>query len=479
MKDIKNRITIAIDPITRIEGHLKVEVVVEDGYIVEAKASGGMYRGFDAILKGRTPRDATQIVQRICGVCPVSHTVASSLAIEKVCQVKVPTNGRLARNLMLGGNYLQSNILHFYHLAGQDYFTGPAVAPFLPGYANPDMRLPTSINTQMVHQYIEALRIRQICHELVALFGGRMPHQQGILAGGVTEMSTEVTIKAYLHRLKQVTAFIKEQYLPMVYSIAKYYGDLFDVAHGHQNALCVGGFPLNDEGSEFLYKPGVYIDGQDTVFDSTAIHEDVRYAWFNPAEESTLIGAISTEPNLKKPEAYSFVKAPTYKGKRLEVGPAARMWINNMPISDIGRKYIKEFFGLNIVTTRDFGKDKVFSVMGRNILRAEEVYHLLFAIEHWLKMLTPKEEIFVMPEIPSEGEGIGFVEAPRGALLHYIDIRNYVIAQYEVVSASMWNCSPKDDLGQRSAVEEALIGVAVEHEHSPVNIGRVIRSFDP
>ena len=153
-----------IDPITRIEGHLKAEVVVENGKVVDAKLTGGMYRGFESILRGRHPRDAAQIVQRICGVCPVAHATASSLAIEAVCGVEVPENGRIARNLMLAGNYLQSNILHFYHLGGQDYFHGPDTVPFIPRYRNPDLRLSEEQNTLAMDEYIEALEVRQVCH---------------------------------------------------------------------------------------------------------------------------------------------------------------------------------------------------------------------------------------------------------------------------------------------------------------------------
>ena len=160
----QTKTTIAIDPVTRIEGHLKAEVVVENGKVVDAKLTGGMYRGFESILRGRHPRDAAQIVQRICGVCPVAHATASSLAIEAVCGVEVPENGRIARNLMLAGNYLQSNILHFYHLGGQDYFHGPDTVPFIPRYRNPDLRLSEEQNTLAMDEYIEALEVRQVCH---------------------------------------------------------------------------------------------------------------------------------------------------------------------------------------------------------------------------------------------------------------------------------------------------------------------------
>ena len=311
-----SKTVIAIDPVTRLEGHLKVEVQVEDGKVADAWITGGMFRGFEAILRGRNPRDASQIVQRICGVCPVAHATASSLAIEAVCGVEVPENGRIARNLMLAGNYLQSNILHFYHLGGQDYFHGPDTVPFIPRYRNPDLRLSEEQNTLAMDEYIEALEVRQVCHQLVALFGGRMPHLQGILGGGAE-------------------------------------------------------------------------------------------------------------------------------------------------------------------TFRQIGEDPAFSIMGRNVARVEEVYQTLGMIEYWLHELEPGAQTFALPEVPQAGEGIGFTEAPRGALCHYMRVKNGVIDDYAVVAASMWNCSPRDDAGKRGAVEEALIGVPVPEVDSPVNVGRVIRAYDP
>ena len=232
-----SKTVIAIDPVTRLEGHLKVEVQVEDGKVADAWITGGMFRGFEAILRGRNPRDASQIVQRICGVCPVAHATASSMALEALCGTKVPGNGRIARNLMLAGNYLQSNILHFYHLAGQDYFRGPDTAPFIPRYAQPDLRLSESQNTLAVDEYIEALEVRQVCHQLVALFGGRMPHLQGILAGGAAQIPDAETILEYAARMRRVSEFVEKRYLPLVYTIASRYPDMFEMAHGYRNEI--------------------------------------------------------------------------------------------------------------------------------------------------------------------------------------------------------------------------------------------------
>lgn len=184
------KVKVAIDPVTRIEGHLKVEVEVKGGKVTDAKVFGGMFRGFEQILVGRDPRDASQITQRICGVCPTAHATASVLALDDAFNVQVTDNGRVARNLIFGANYLQSHILHFYHLAALDYVNGPDVAPFIPRYANNDVRVPKEINDVAVGQYLEALEMRKICHEMVALLGGKMPHVQGIVVGGTSEIPT-------------------------------------------------------------------------------------------------------------------------------------------------------------------------------------------------------------------------------------------------------------------------------------------------
>ena len=413
-----------IDPITRIEGHLKAEVVVENGKVVDAKLTGGMYRGFESILRGRHPRDAAQIVQRICGVCPTAHATAASIALEKASGTAVPSNGRATRNLILGANYLQSHILHFYHLAGQDFIQGPDTAPFMPRYAKPDLRLPPAINAVGVDQYVEALEVRAVCHEMVALFGGRMPHVHGILAGGAAEIPT------------------KEKLV------------------------------------EFVLKAGAYQDGKDMPFDVKRVTEDVKFSWFADSTSGKPFTKGENVLEVDKKGAYSFVKAPLYNGKPMEVGPLARMWVNNKPISSIGQKLFKEYFGLDVKNFRDMGEDLAFSLLGRHVARAEESYLMLDVVERFLKEVRPDEETFSMP-VMKDSEGFGFTEAPRGSLMHFTKVRNGKIDNYQIVSATLWNCAPRNDTGMRGALEEALIGVPVPDIENPVNIARLIRAFDP
>ena len=208
------------------------------------------------------------------------QATAASIALEKASGTAVPSNGRATRNLILGANYLQSHILHFYHLAGQDFIQGPDTAPFMPRYAKPDLRLPPAINAVGVDQYVEALEVRAVCHEMVALFGGRMPHVHGIPAGGAAEIPTKEKLVEYAARFKKVRKFVEEKYLPVVYLVGSQYKDLGAFGQGYRNALCVGVFPLDDEGKEFVFKAGAYQDGKDMPFDVKRVTEDVKFSWF-------------------------------------------------------------------------------------------------------------------------------------------------------------------------------------------------------
>ncbi len=470
---------ISIDPVTRIEGHLKAEVVVENGKVIDAKLSGGMYRGFESILRGRDPRDAIQFVERVCGVCPTAHATASSFALENAAKTKVPANGRITRNLCLGANFLQSHILHFYHLAGQDFIQGPETAPFIPRYTHPDLRLTPKENAIGVDQYIEALEIRALCHELVALFGGRMPHLHGITAGGATEIPLKGKLIEYATRFKKVQAFVKEKYLPIVYFIASQYKNLLTIGHGYRNAMCVGGFPSTDDHDDYVFPPGVYINGQYAPFDPYKVTEDVHYSFFNDRTSGQLFTNSRNVLDMNKKDAYSFVKAPLFNGYPLEVGPMARMWICNKPLSKEGQAFFNKELNIKATHFRDVGEDIAFSLLGRHIARAEEAYHITDVIEDWLKKAQVGEETYTKYVTPSNAEGLGITEAPRGALMHYINIIDGKIDNYQIIPATLWNTAPRSDTGLRGALEEALINIPVPNIDSPVNVARLIRAFDP
>ena len=352
-------------------------------------------------------------------------------------------------------------------------------APFVPRFAQPDLRLPPEANKVGVDQYLEALEVRRIAHEMVALFGGRMPHVQGIVPGGATEMPTKEALLEYAARFKKVRQFIVEKYLPITYIVGSVYKDLFEQGQGVHGCSCFGVFPMTDDGKTHLLKAGIFLNGRDVEFDPKKITEDLKYAWYDDATTGKGAAGAETNPNLDKKDAYSFVKAPRYDGEVIEVGPAARMWVANAPLSEVGVKMLKEKFGIEARTIRDLGWDKVFSIMGRHVARAEEALLIANAVEGWLKEVKPDGETFTPFEIPQSAEGYGCTEAPRGSLVHYIRVKDQKIDSYQIISATLWNCSPRDDKGRRGPLEEALIGVQVPDINNPVNVGRTIRAFDP
>lgn len=240
----------------------------------------------------------------------------------------------------------------------------------------------------------------------------------------------------------------------------------------------MGVFPLDDKDQDFVFKPGAYQDGKDMPFDVKKVTEDVKYSWFADETSGKPFTKGENVLEVDKKGAYSFVKAPLYNGKPMEVGPLARMWVNNKPVSPIGQKLFKEYFGLDVKNFRDMGEDLAFSLLGRHVARAEETYLMLDVIERFLKEVHPDEETFSTP-VMQDSEGFGFTEAPRGSLMHFTKVRNGKIANYQIVSATLWNCAPRNDTGMRGALEEALIGVPVPDIENPVNIARLIRAFDP
>ncbi len=444
---------IKIDPVTRIEGHLKVEIDVDGGKVVDAKCTGSLFRGFELIMRGREPKDAQQLSQRICGVCPQSHGLASSLSLEEALGVEPPENARIIRNLMQGINYVMSHILHFYHLAALDYVKGPGIAPFSPAYEG-DYRLPKAINDAAVNHYVQALDIRKKCHEMLALFGGKMPHSVTSVPGGVTEKATVDKIVSYLWRLKEVVYFVDNVYVPDVLAIGKVYSDYFQIGAGCKNFLSFGVFPLDKAHKQRLLKRGTYLKGQDGAMDADKITEQVKHAWYKNDTTNKNPKQGQTTPQIKKEDAYSFVKAPRYSGLPCEVGPLARMWING-----------------------DYRQG--ISVMDRTVARALECQKVAHALEGWVLQLKPAEKTCNPAEPVRKGEGAGLTEAPRGSVGHWIRIVEGKTQDYQIVPPTNWNCSPRDDANVRGPVEEALVGTPIKDSKNPIEAARVIRSFDP
>ncbi len=468
---------IKIDPITRIEGHLSIEAVIDDGVVKEACSAGTLFRGFELILQGRDPRDANRLTQRICGVCPSAHATASTLCIDDAFGLTdtIPDNAKLIRNLIFGSNFLQSHILHFYHLAALDYVDAVSavgdLALFVPRYEG-DYRVPAEANAELVNHYLTALDIRRKCQEMLSIFGGKMPHNIGIVPGGVTEKPTEDKITNFLWRLNEIRDFVDNTYIPDVISVAKVYSDYFEIGKGCQRLLAYGAF---DSPDGELFKPGVISEKlEHETFAPKNITEDVKHSWYADSTSGKNPAQGQTKPEPKKQKAYSFLKAPRYKGKVFELGPLARM-VSNYVQGDAKTKELVD----SVLGEFNAGVDVLYSVLGRHAARALEAKLVADVMVDWLQALKPGEPTIVESHIPDQAEGIGLTEAPRGALGHWMTIKDKKIDRYQVITPTAWNASPKDDNDQPGPIEQAIIGTKVKDTDNPFEIVRIVRAFDP
>jgi hydrogenase large subunit len=493
---------ITIDPVTRIEGHLKIEAIVDDGVVKDAKSSGTLFRGFEIFLKGREPRDAQRITQRVCGVCPTAHATASTLNLDSAFGIadKIPDNGRIIRNLIFGANYLQSHILHFYHLTALDYVDVTAMAdydggdpqmnalkafiargelgPFVPRYEG-DYRFDKATNQELVRHYLIALEMRKLAQEMLAIFGGKMPHNCAIVPGGVTENPTVDKITGFLWRLKKIQDFINTVYVPDVIAVAQTYPDYFQIGGGPGNYLAYGVFDLETENSDYAKRKRLTaqgaLEGMETLkeLDTGAITESVAYSWFE-GNGSLHPSQGATVPDVKKAEGYSWLKSPRYEGKPYEVGPLARMAVSYFA----GREpVIKAVDGLLAAFQAD--PSVLNSTLGRHAARALEAKLVADNMTDWLLQLKPGEPVCAPYEVPEEAAGMGITEGPRGALGHWIQIKDKVIENYQLVVPTTWNASPKDGQGRPGPLEQSLIGTEIKDPENPHELVRIVRSFDP
>lgn len=453
--------TIKIDPVTRIEGHLAIEVSIETvkgiQQVIDAKSSATMFRGFEIILKDRDPRDATLYTQRICGVCPVSHAMASTLNLESAFDVLPPDNGRILRNLVLGANFIMSHILHFYHLAALDYINTDGIvdmSPWVPRYTTADM-VGGETAQVLVGHYVQALEMRRKAHQMGAIFGAKLPCTSTFVPGGCTEVVTEEKISGFSALLSELRAFIDDTYVPDVLAVAGLFPEYYAIGQGCGNLLAYGVFDLDAAGETKFLSRGRYTNGQlyDDV-DPALITEYVRHSWFTsecgdlPPEEG------ETEPQLHKPGAYSWIKSPRYQNIVHETGPLARMWVNGDYTNGI-------------------------SVLDRTAARALECQKVADAMAAWIDDLVVGEPVYAYSAIPESASGVGLTEAPRGALGHWIEISGSKISRYQVVTPTAWNASPRDDAGEPGPIEQALIGTPVKEVDQPIEVLRVVHSFDP
>jgi hydrogenase large subunit len=448
-----------IDPVTRLEGHLKVEIEIETvkgiQQVVEAKATGTLFRGFESILVNRHPWDAQHLTQRICGVCPVSHGMAAVLALDAASGVVVPENARIMRNLVLGANFIQSHILHFYHLALQDYVDGPDMPPWQPSW-KADKRLSAANSGALINHYVVALDMRRKAHEMGALFGGRLPDPTAYVPGGFTTTVRPERIVKFRSYLDELLPFIREVYMADADLLSSIYADYSGIGRGPGNLLAYGVFDLDSRGNKKLLKRGRLTAGSSKVqaVDLNVITEQVTHSWYADSTNNLKPSSGETTAQYPKRNAYSWLKAPRYAGIPYEVGPLARMKVNG------------DYHG-------------GISVMDRHLARAEEALKLAEAMRTWVDQLNPGQAVFTPAPVPSSASSCGLTEAPRGALGHWLQIANGKISRYQIVTPTCWNASPLDSIGHPGPIEEALIGTPVKNIDEPVEVLRVIHSFDP
>ena len=490
---------VIIDPVTRIEGHLKIEVEVENGVVKDAWSSGTMYRGFEQLLIGKDPRDAMRITQRICGVCNTIHGMTSVLAIDQAFGATVPDNGRIIRNLIFALDWLADHPLHFYHLAALDYIDIMAVAsytgndpgllgvkakivdlvtkgdtyPLTPRY-EPDaftVKDPELVTTAVAH-YLQALEWRKYAHDLIAPWAGRMPFFQNVVPGGVGIRPTVEKIVELQQGLIPLVKWLNDVYVKDVLTFGT--GPLLPihqlkVGKGVSNFISYGAFDLKTSGDlkNRFFKSGIVTDldlvGINEV-DAAKITEDVKYAYYKSASGLNPVKG-KTDPDPKKSGAYTFLKSPRYDGKPHEGGPLARMLIQQDPgFMDIGAK-----IGLWP------------SAVARHAARAYETALLAKEVPNWLNQLLDNlgGDVCDDKAVPDSGEGVGLTDAPRSANGHWLTIKGGKTETYQIVNASTWNFCPRDDKGVRGPVEESLIGCPVPDPKNPINVVRVVRSFDP
>lgn len=488
---------ITIDPVTRIEGHLRIDVEIDGGKVVDAWSTGTMFRGIEMLLKGKHPWDAQQVTERICGVCPLVHGTASSYALDDALKVSLPDNARLIRNLMLGSNFLQSHILHFYHLSALDYIDIAAVTkytgsdpglvavkdkitalvqandayPFLPRYESPDYLSDPALVTTLVSHYIQALDMRKKAQEMIAIFYGRMPSFVGTIPGGVTQPPAISNIAAMQSRLAELETWVNNVYLQDVLAVAEAYKALANgVGYAGGNFLAYGGFDLDAAGKEKFLPRGIILNGDITSvkpFDEKLITESVIHSWYKNGTDGLQPANGKTDPEVTDYDPankYSFLKAPRYDGKPMEVGPLSRMLVKKPQIL------------LDLVTKYGITQP---GLVARHGARAIEASLIAAEMNNWLAQLKPGAPIWDKRDIPESSTGRGLVEGPRGALGHWIDIKDKRIDNYQAVVPTTWNASPRDKNGVRGPIEQSMIGIPVPDPDNPINVVRNVRSFDP
>lgn len=525
-----------IDPITRIEGHLRVEMEVENGVVADAWVSGGCFRGMELVVQNRTPEDAAQIVERICGVCPVSHAHASSIAGDKAYGITISNNARIVRNLLEGAQFLHSHILWLYNLAALDY-----VNPLNALQANVDDAYAVALenglalhsdlnqlyeklaafadngqlsifsgnwfdadggeayvdnpeaNLILTSHYLEALKMQARSSEMAALLGGKMPHVMTSIPGGNMWVPTESKLDDLLAMATEVRDWVNDTVLADTVMLAKLYPEVLTFGKGCGRYIAWGVFegpdwPYGDNYTEQMlnrYLPMAVLDEQFQASDvqENLITEYMGRSWYKGSETYTSPYFV-TDPDFTEynvDDRYSWVKAPAYDGKPMEAGSMARIFAAYVR----GVPFIKEQVDavLGILGAKPGDLAALQSTLGRTAIRQIETIYIANLMVEWVNELAEAikggdSEYFREPARLT-GEGTGFWEAPRGALYHSEKVVDGKIEGYQIIIPSTWNLAPINGDGEHGPLEQALIGVPVADIEKPINALRTVHSFDP
>jgi hydrogenase large subunit len=446
--------TIIIDPVTRISGFLDISTEVEDDIVINAKTSGYLFRGFEKILKGRAPFDAIYITQRICGICSTSHALASTLALEDILKITPNINDLYIRDLMHGFEFLQNHLRQFYFFTVPDYVLLPDISPISPQEYN-DYRLNDLQTKKVEKNYVSSIEYSRLAHEGLAVIGGKAPHSHGIFVGGVT-----INIDAYkLEKIKSILGKIKNFasnfMMEDINIISNCYSDYFEKGKSYNNYLSYGLFDKYEDPLIRYVEPGIMMGGKRYSMDYSKITENIYHSWYKSEVNEDKPGDDKLEQvDLKKIDAYSFVKAPRYNGFPMEGGPLARLMLSG------------EYTRGN-------------SCMDRNVARVMETKKIIDIMENItrkIEVIGNNQRVFSTPDGAS---GTGLTDTIRGPLGHWVKIENKVIKNYDIITPTGWNLSPIDENMQHGPAEKALIGTRLGNVKYPVELGRIVRSFDP
>lgn len=442
---------IVLNPVTRISGLMQIEATLENNTVTQARTDGMMFRGFELMLKGRPPLDAVYFTERICGICSSAHATASSTALEHALGVEIKEQGRFLRDITHACDFLQNHIRHFYQFVVPDYVKLPNVSPFLEGSGR-DLRLPESKNQQIAQHYFDSFAVSRLTHTMLAVMGGKAPHAHGIFVGGVTTTATVNMIIQLKSMVKQVMDFIESSMLPDTYTIAQYYNDYYDIGKGYDALMTYGCFNDYKSLGTLYVNPKTYLQGQIRPLDPEGITEATEYAWYGDPEVYMPIEVI-VQPDTKKEGAYSWIKAPRYFGLPYEVGPLARLWLAG------------EY-------------DNGISTMDRIVARTLETRKIASIINTLLDHVIPGIVIQGTYVVPETAQGSGLVDTTRGALGHWMKIESGLLSFYQIITPSAWNFSSQINTTPGPA-EHALLNTYVPDMNNPIELGRVVRSFDP